>query len=135
MSSGKDYKLFVSSAGTTATPLVEVEYQGDLTINTGKTNERTPFKNGSMTAQGNSGFSASCSIGLREPMPAGQDLIFEHSDAGSHVYVEIKGPTGAMKFSGVVMIAVTEIPNPVSGVRVATVDISEDGQITRGVVA
>jgi hypothetical protein len=135
MSNGKDYKLFLSSAGTAATPLVEIEYQGDLTINTGKTNERTAFKNGSVTAQGNSGWMATCSIGLREPMPAGQDIIFDHSDAGTSVFMAVKAATGTLMYSGVVKIAVTEIPNPVSGVRVATIDLSEDGVITRGVAA
>jgi hypothetical protein len=135
MSNGKDYRLFLSSAGTANTPMVEVEFQGDLTMNTGKTNERTPFKHGSVTAQGNSGWSASCQIGLREPMPAGQDIVFVHSDAGTPVFMQVKGPTGTMMYSGVVKVAVTEIPAPVNGVRVATVDLSEDGIITRGTAA
>lgn len=139
MSNGKDYKLFLSSAGTTATPLVEIEYQGDLTINTGVTLERTPFKsNLAITAQGEAGFSFGMQMGLREPMPAGQTIIWNHHDGankGLPVYFEIKGPTGSLKFSGTVKVAVTELPNPVNGIRVANVDFSQDGAITRGVTA
>lgn len=132
MSNGKDYKLFISTAGTAVTPLVELEFQGDLTINTGKSVERTPFKNGAITAQGENGFSFNVQMGLREPMPAAQTKIWEHSDSGDAIYAVIKGATGTLQFAGTFKLAITELPNPVNGIRVATVEFSQDGTVTRG---
>lgn len=135
MANGKDYRLKVSTAGTAATPLAEIEFQGDLTINTGKTNERTPMKNGTVTGQGEGGFSATCQIALREPMPAGQAELWDAHDNGTGLYIEISGPTGGIKYTGVVKVAISEITAPVSGAGLYTVELSEDGTITRGTVA
>lgn len=135
MANGKDYRLRVSTAGTAATPLVEVEFQGDLTINTGKTNERTPMKNGTVTGQGEDGFSATCQIALREPMPAGQSELWEAHDNGTGIFIDISGPTGGLKYSGVVKVAITEVTAPVSGAGLYTIDLSQDGTITRGVAS
>lgn len=135
MANGKDYRLKVSTAGTAATPLAEVEFQGDLTINTGKSNERTAMKNGSVTGQGDAGWSATCQIALREPMPAGQAELWDAHDAGTPIYIDISGPTGGLHYTGVVKVAITEVNAPVSGAGLYTVDLSQDGTMTRGTVA
>ncbi len=136
MSQGKDYRLSLSSAGLATTPLVEIEMQGDLTINLGKSVERTPFKNGAMTAQGENGWSASFQMGMVEPMPAGQTILWGHHDAGTTVYMEVRPATaGRMRFAGPVKVAITELPNPVNGLRTATVELSQDGVITRSVTS
>lgn len=132
MSNGKDYKLFVSTAGTTTTPLAEIEMQGDLTVNTGVSNERTPFKNGSVTGQGKAGWSANFQFAPREPMPVGQTELWEAHDNGTPIYIEIKAAaTGTMRWKGTVLVAITEVTNPVSGARICTCDLSEDGTMTR----
>jgi hypothetical protein len=129
MSQGKDYRLHMSSAGVATTPLVEIEMQGDLSINLGKSNERTAFKNGAMTAQGENGWSASFQMALVDPMPAGQTIIWGHHDNGTTVYIEVKSATAArMRFKGPVKVAITELPNPVNGLRIASVELSQDGE-------
>jgi hypothetical protein len=135
MSNGKDFKVFVSSAGTATTPLVQLEYQGDLTINTGQSNERSTFKNGTLTGKGESGFSASLQVGMAEPMPAAQEIVFDHADDATSVFVQFKGPTGSLQFGGVFKVSYTEISAPVSGVRMASLEFSQDGAVVRTVAA
>jgi hypothetical protein len=136
MSNGKDYKLFISTAGAATTPLAEVEMQGDLTINTGVTNERTPFKNGSVTGQGKAGWSASFQFAPREPTPTAQTELWDAHDNGTPLYIEIKATaTGTMKWTGTVLVAITELTNPVSGARICSCDLSEDGTMVRGTVS
>lgn len=132
--SGKKTRLWVSTTGTTpSTPLVEVEMQGDMTISTGKTAERTAFKNGSVTAHGTAGWSASTTLGERVPLPAAQDILWDHHNDETPLYVEVRGDAGSVKYSGTVKVAITEDSAPTSGVRTFTLELSEDGQIVQGV--
>ena len=126
---GREYRLFVSTAGTAATPVAQVEMQGDLTINPGRTLERTGFKNGAVTAQGDNGWSATFQMALQEPIPAGQLPIWDAHDNATPLYIEVRpaSGTGRMRWTGTVLVAITEIPNPVNGVRVATVELSQSG--------
>ena len=135
MSNGKDYRIYVSTTGATAsTPLVEVEFQGDLTITTGKTAERTGFKNGSQTATGNSGFEASFTIGARTPIPTGQAELWEAHDNDSLIYCELRGGTGSVKYAGTFKVVITEISAPTSGAATLSITLSEDGQVTKSIV-
>lgn len=130
---GKNTRLRISSAGTTATPLVELEFQGDLQTTTGKTIERSTFKNGSVTAHGAGGWSAQLTIGERTPMPTAQALLWTHHNAETPVYIEVSGLAGSVRYTGVVKVAITEDNAPVSGVRTFTVQLSEDGVVTQGI--
>lgn len=132
---GKDTKLYVSTSGTATSPLAELQLQGDMTINTGKSNNRTGFKNGAVTAQGNDGWSASTTFAPVEPMGAAETALWAAHDNATPIYMEAKGPSGSMRWKGVVKVAITEVGTPVSGARLATLELSEDGTITRDTVA
>lgn len=136
MATGKNLKLYVSSTGVSGGTMTEVELQGDLTINPGLTNERTAYKNGAITAQGNDGFSASATIGMNQPMSTGQQLLYTHwNTSGGSSYIEIKSTvTGSIKWAGPVLVNFTQISAPVKGAEEWTVDISENGTIVRSVV-
>ncbi len=135
MATGKNYKLFISSTGLAGGTMTEVELQGDLKITPGLTNERTAYKNGSITAQGNDGLSASCTVGPNEPLSPGQQLLWTHWRNGGSTYIEIKSATtGSQKVVGPVMVNITEIGMNVKGVVEYTVDISENGTMTWSVV-
>lgn len=136
MATGKNYKLYISSTGVSGGTMTEVELQGDLTINPGLTNERTAYKNGAITAQGNDGFSASCVIAPNEPLSTGQQLVYTHWNTnGGSSYMEIKSSTtGSIKWAGPVMLALTQLSANVKGVVEWTLDISENGTIVRSVV-
>lgn len=134
--SGRKTRLWVStSAAIASTPLLEVEMQGDLTINTGKTAERTPFKNGTVSAHGNAGWSASLTIGERIPMPAAQDILWDAHNDETPLYIAVKGPVGSVQYTGVVKVIISEDTAPTSGVRTFSVELSEDGQIVTGTAA
>ena len=135
MATGKNLKLYISSTGLAGGTMTEVELQGDLKINPGLTNERTAYKNGAITAQGNDGLSASCTVAPNEPLSPGQQLLWTHWRNGGSSYVEIKSSvTGSQKVVGPVMVNITEINTPVKGVIEYTVDISENGTMTWSVV-
>lgn len=134
--SGKKTRLWVSSSGAVAsTPLIEVEFQGDMSINTGKTAERTNFKNGATTAHGNAGWSASLTIGERIPLGTAQQILWDHHGDESALYMEVKGETGSVTYEGTVKVVITEDSAPVNGSRIFTVQLSEDGVVEQGVAA
>lgn len=133
--SGKNYRVYISSTGLAGGTMTEVEYQGDLKISTGRSNERTPFKVGALTAQGYEGWSADFQISPIAPLSTGQQLVWTHSQNGGSSYMEVKSATtGSIKHAGPVLVTVTEIEHPRSGVTLWTVQISENGTISQTVV-
>lgn len=133
--SGKQIKLKISSAGTAATPLLEVEMQGDMTINPGKSMDATAFKNGSVSAVGKTPWTATLSIGERNPMPTAQALLWTHHNDETPVYIEASGVVGSVMWAGTVKVVITEDNSPVSGVRIYNVTLSEDGVIAQSIKA
>ncbi|MAI35082.1 MAG: hypothetical protein CMM07_25870 [Rhodopirellula sp.] len=134
--SGKNYLLYISDDGTVTGNKVLVESQGDLTLNTGLTVERTNFKDVSKTAQGNDGFSATFNMGLDEPVSAGQDLLVAASDGGGEGYFWIETATvGGFRWHGPMTVILSQASFPVSGEPDFSIELSENGTITRETVA
>lgn len=130
--SGKDYKVYLSDDGTPGGVITLIEDQGDLTIRIGKPLERTTYKDGAKTAQGNDGWSASFTMGLREPLGTGQQLVFDAVDNGGDAYMQVKSPTtGAIQYAGQVKISTEEVAFPTTGEPALQIEMSEDGTITR----
>lgn len=133
---GKDYLIYLSADGSSSGADTLVEDQGDLTINTGKTLSKTSYKDSSKSAQGNDGWSASFSTGLREPLGTGQALLFDAMDNGGNQHITIKSATtGGIEWEGPVKINVTQISLPVSGEPGLSVEVHEDGVVARGVTS
>ena len=133
---GKDYKVYLKDNGLVGGTDTLIEDQGDLTIRPGKPLERTNYKDGSKTAQGNDGWSASFTTGLREPVGTGQQLLFDAQDNGGDQYVVIKSPTsGAIQYAGPIKLSIEEITLPTTGEPGLQVELSEDGTITRTTTA
>jgi hypothetical protein len=131
--SGKSTRLFVSTAGTTTTTVVEVEFQGDLVVNTGKTLKLATFKNGSVASHGNSGWSTTIDVAARIPVPAGQGHLMSASTNETPLYIEVKGATGSLKWSGVVNVALTEDVAPTDDTRMLKFSLMENGVVAQGV--
>lgn len=132
---GKDYKVFISSDGTSGGTKTEVEFQGDMTVNLGRPLSRTNYKNGSKTAQGNDGFSASFQMGIDEPLPAGEVLVWNAHDNGGDAYIWIESSvSGGQSFEGPMKISVQSIEMPTTGETVTQVELSEDGNVVRSTV-
>lgn len=135
MASGKTFLAYISSNGTSGGTKTAVEYQGDMDINTGKTNESTPFKNGTLTEQGNAGWSASFDMAVTAPLATGANLVRSASNNGGDAYMWFEGTqTGSVRFAGAVKVSITGYKTGVNGVRLATVQINENGNMTETTV-
>lgn len=130
---GKDYKVYLSADRTSAGADTLVEDQGDLTINIGKPISKTSYKDSSKSAQGNDGWSASFTMGVREPLGTGQALVWDAVDNGGAQHVTIKSAiTGGIEWEGPIKLTVTQITLPVSGEPGFQVEMMEDGVVARG---
>lgn len=131
--SGKDWKVYISSDGTSSGTMTAIEDQGDLSVNPGKTLSRTPYKDGSRTAQGADGWSASYQGALRAPLGTGQALLVAAFNAGGDAYIQVKSTiTGGIEWAGDVKVNITGFEFPVDGEESVTVEFSEDGTVTQG---
>lgn len=133
--SGKDYKFYVSSDGTSTGVKTEVEFQGDMTVNEGKPINRTAYKNGTTVRHGEEGFSGSVVIAPREPLSAGQAILMGHYDAETacHCWIET-ATTGGQSWEGPLKFSVGDWPLSTDGEFEVTVEFAEDGNVVRSVV-
>lgn len=130
---GKDYLVYLSDDGTDTGSDTLVEDQGDLSINPGKPLSSTSYKDGAKTAQGKEPFSARFTMGIREPLGTGQSLVFDAFDNDGSQHMTIKSATtGGIEWEGAVKLTVTEITHPVTGEPAVSVEMMENGAITRG---
>lgn len=128
--SGKLYKVYVSSTGLAGGVMTEVEYQGDCTINTGRTIEQTPFKVGALSAQGNEGWGISFEMSPVEPLATAQQYLWTQFLNGGVSYIEVKSATtGSIKHAGPVLVNIGEIKHPRSGRTMWSVDAKENGTV------
>jgi hypothetical protein len=132
---GKTTKVFISNDGTSGGSMIEIENQGDLSLNLGKPLNRTSYKNGSVSAQGEDGISGSFTMGLKRPAGTGQALVLAAHDNVGECYLEIKDSvTGGQKWVGDFLISLTSVNEPTDGEHEYTVEFSENGTITRSAV-
>lgn len=135
-SEGIDYRIYLSDDGTATGDLVELECQGDTTINRGKTINTTKYKNCTHSRHSETGFQVTTSIGLERPMGAAQALLWAADEGKSSTYVVIKDKVaGGLQFAGMMKVAITEIGLPVDGDTTHSVTFGADGTIARTVVA
>jgi len=136
MSQGRDLIISVSSDGTAAGTPIEIENQGDLTINPGLTANTTVYKNGQSTNHNDAGKSVSFTMGLTAPMGTGQDQILNLNDSKADSYFWITNAvTGGIEFEFSAKTAIASLGSPVNGDNTAQVSLGIVGDWTRGVAA
>lgn len=139
MSDGKDYLVYVSLDDTdndTPANAIEVEFQGDLTINTGKAVNTTTYKNGQRSSTSLSGFNASFSMGNKAPLSQAEAKIWQLHDDETAGFVYIKNSlTGGLEFKFPAKVAIPTLNAPVSNPAEVQVVFSADGTVTRGTAA
>lgn len=136
MSSGKKQLVYLSATRLSAGADTVIEDQGDLQINPGIPLQTTAYKNSSKTAQGNEGWSATMTVGVREPLGTGQALLFDAIDNDGDQWVTIKSATtGAIQYEGPIKLTITQIGHPINGESEYQVEMRENGTMTRSVVA
>lgn len=136
MSQGREYLLYVSSDGTSSGTETEVELQGDLTINPGKSMQQTVYKNGQNTSQNDSGKSISFTMGLTAPVGTGQGLLLALNDSGDTSYFWVRNSvTGGLEYAFEGKVAIQTINTPTNADASAQTQIGVQGDWTRGVAA
>ena len=133
MSEGRDLILMISSDNTpTGTP-VEVENQGDCTINLGKTVNQTVYKNGQSTNQQDAGSSVSVAVGLTAPVGSGQELLLGLDESGETTYFWLTNTrVGGIEFEGFGKVSIGNLGAAVNGDTQAQVQLGIVGTLTRG---
>jgi len=134
MSQGRDSLLLVSDDGTATGTPVEIENQGDLTINFGKTNNTTVYKNGQTSNQNDAGKSVSISMGLTAPIGAGQSALIDLDESGAPGYFWITHKvTGGIQFEFAGITSVASLTTPTNGDGTVQVQVGVVGDWTRSV--
>ena len=136
MSEGRDMKLFVSSDGTNLGTETEVENQGDLTINPGKSINTTVYKNGQNVSQNDAGKSVSLNMGLKAPAGTAQNLLLDLNDSGAESYFWVRNAiTGGLEYAFTGKVAISTLNSPTNNDNTVQVQIGVVGNWTRGVAA
>lgn len=131
MSQGKEFLVAVSATegGTKA----NVELQGDLTINPGKTVQQQVYKNGQESFQNDAGFNISFTMGNSAPLATSEALLWTLHDSGDVGYFEItNAKTGGVEWTFAGRVAISTVSAPVSGATQVTVNVGAVGTVTRG---
>lgn len=134
MSQGKDF--LVAFSATSAGVKADVEFQGDLTINTGKSVSANVYKNGQEAGQTSQGFSISFNMGNQAPLATVEALIWGSHESGTLGYWEITNAvTGGVEWTFAGRCAITTVTAPTSGVTTVQVTVVAEGAVTRGAAA
>jgi hypothetical protein len=136
MAQGRDQKLFISSDGTSTGTEVEVELQGDLTYNRGKTIQPTVYKNGQNSAINDGGENFAFQMGITAPLLAGQALMLAAADAEAKTYFWVRNAvTGGIEYAFEALVAVSAENMPINGDANAQIQLGVIGNVDRTVAA
>ena len=134
----EDFRLFLSSDGTSSGTEVLLECQGATTLATGKGVSRVVCKGGeshSFISKG--GEEITGVFRLHRPLGVAQALIMDAAEDSANVYAWLKDVNaGGISFAGEWLPVVTNIANPEGGNPVeASFTLSAQGAVTRGTVS
>lgn len=134
MSQGKEFLIAVSA--TSAGAKANVELQGDLTINPGKSIQPQVYKNGQESFQNDQGFNISFTMGNSAPLATSEALLWTLHDSGDVGYFEVTNAiTGGVEWTFAGRVAISTVSAPVSGATQVTVNVGAVGTVTRGVAS
>ncbi|MEO0485272.1 MAG: hypothetical protein AAF092_05115 [Pseudomonadota bacterium] len=106
--SGYDMIVKMSRTGQEGGEMVELEIQGDLTINPGKSMNQERYKNAIIAVHNDTGMTAQCTVGIERPQPEGQGLVWQAHDTSTPWYCEMTGKRpGVRGYAGVFLVTVT----------------------------
>lgn len=133
MSQGREYLLYVSSDGTALGSETEIENQGDLVINPGKSTQQSVYKNGQNTSQNDAGKNLTLTVGMTAPVGVGQGLLLDLNDSGDDSYFWVRNSkTGGLEYTFTGKVAIQSINTPINGDASSSVSIGVQGNWTRG---
>ena len=130
---GKDVLISVDDGSGT---MLEVEYQGDATYNSGKSQNVVRAKNGSLPYQSEEGATITFTFNKVRPLSAGQNRLYTLSDSNEAAAVEYNDPaSGGHKIAGNANVTISEETANVEGIIAVNVSIAFVDDPTRTVNA
>jgi len=128
---GKDVLISVDDGSGT---MLEVEYQGDATYNSGKSQQVVRAKNGSLPYQSEDGATITFTFNKVRPLSAGQNRLYALSDSNEAAAVEYNDPkSGGHKIAGNANVTISEETANVEGIIAVNVSIAFVDDPTRTV--
>lgn len=119
---GKEVLISVDDGSGT---MLEVEYQGDATFNSGKTQNVVRAKNGSLPYQSEEGATISFTFSKVRPLSAGQNRLYALSDGGESAAVEYNdGKAGGHKIAGTANVTISEETSNTDGLIEVSVSMA-----------
>ena len=119
---GKEVLISVDDGTGT---MLEVEYQGDATFNSGKSQNVVRAKNGSLPYQTEEGATVTFSFSKVRPLSAGQNRLYALSDSNEAALVEYNDPaSGGHKVAGNAHVTISDETAGVDGVIAVNVAIA-----------
>lgn len=130
---GKDVLISVDDGTGT---MLEVEYQGDATYNSGKSQNVVRAKNGSLPYQSEEGATITFTFNKVRPLSSGQNRLYALSDSNEAAAVEYNDPaSGGHKIAGSGNVTISEETSNVDGLIAVNVSIAFAGDPVRTVNA
>ncbi len=122
---GKDVLISVDDGSGT---MVQVEYQGDATYNSGKSQNVVRAKNGSLPYQSEEGATITFTFNKVRPLSAGQNLLYALSDSNEAVMVAYdNNAKGGHKIAGCAQITISEETAGTDGIIAVNVSMAFAG--------
>lgn len=119
---GKDVLISVDDGTGT---MLEVEYQGDATFNSGKSQNVVRAKNGSLPYQSEEGATITFTFNKVRPPSSGQNRLYALSDSNDAAPVEYNDPaSGGHKIAGSANVTISEETANVEGIIAVNVSIA-----------
>ena len=119
---GKDVLISVDDGAGT---MVEVEYQGDATYNSGKSQNVVRAKNGSLPYQSEEGATLTFTFSKVRPLSTGQNRLYTLSDSNAAVGVEYNDTaSGGHKIAGTANVTISEETANIDGIIAISVSMA-----------
>lgn len=132
MPQGRDFKVHIQNAG--ATDYVEIDSQGDLDFNFGKTVNTEKTKNNQQSYVTDEGVSGSFTVDITNPLHSSHTQLLTFHDSEGLAKIKVEDSTaGGLAFHGTARIVVGSVGAPVEGVQRAQVTFSFEPAPTRTV--
>lgn len=119
---GKDVLISVDDGSGT---MLEVEYQGDATYNSGKSQNVVRAKNGSIPYQSEEGATLTFTFSKVRPLSTGQNRLYTLSDSTDAAAVEYNdSASGGHKIAGTANVTISEETANTEGIISVNVSIA-----------
>ena len=128
---GKDVLISVDDGSGT---MLEIEYQGDATYNSGKSQNVVRTKNGSLPYQSEEGATISFTLQKLRPLSHGQNRLYALSDNNEAAAIEYNdAANGGHKIAGSANVTISEETANTDGLIAVNVSIAFVGDPVRTV--